>query len=138
MDHPQMKKRIITIVILCYLPLGCASLSGKARMEEFGRTMDAYEIAMRTSNFNAICRYVDSSAMSREDCLKRFGPIKLVDYRLTDMQVSPDRMKVHQEIEVGYYFLDRYVLQKIRYRQTWEYEKDRELWLLKNGPPAFK
>lgn len=106
-------------------------------MEKFGRTMDAYETAMRTSNFNAICHFVDPSAMSRQDCLHRFGDIRLVDYRLMDMQVPPDGMTVNQEIEVGYYFLDHYVLQKMRYKQTWAYEENRSQWRLENGPPAF-
>ena len=64
--------------------------------------------------------------MSRQECLKRFSNIRLADTRVTDSQASKDHMKVHQEIEVSYYFLDRYVLKKMRYRQTWQYLKDRD------------
>jgi hypothetical protein len=138
MDRIVMKNLIIVIAVICYLPLGCASLTEKAKMEQFGRTLDAYEAAMRISDLNAVCHFVNPAEMSRQDCLKRFGNIRMADSRVTDTQVSKDRMKVHQEIEVSYYFLDRYVLKKMRYRQTWQYLKDRDEWLLQNGPPVFK
>jgi hypothetical protein len=133
-----MKNLIIVIAVICYLPLGCASLAEKSKMEQFGRTLDAYEAAMRISDLNAVCHFVNPADMSRQDCLKRFGNIHLVDTRVTDEQVSKDRMKVHQEIEVSYYFLDRYYLKKMRYRQTWQYLKNRDHWMLQDGPPAFK
>jgi hypothetical protein len=138
MDRITMKNLIIVIVVICCLPLGCASLLEKSKMEQFGRTLDAYEDAMRISDFNAACRFVNPAQMSHQDCLKRFSNIHLADTRVTDTQVSKDRMKVHQEIEVSYYFLDRYVLKKMRYRQTWQYLKDRDQWLLQDGPPVFK
>lgn len=133
-----MKYRITVIVALCSLSLGCAAFSGQARMEQYGRTLDAYETAMRMSDFNTICKFVEPSAMSRQDCLNRFGAVKLVDYQMTAMQVSDDRLNVDQEIEVGYYSLNRYVLKKIRYEQSWHYLEERQEWFLENGPPSFK
>ena len=54
-----MKNRMVAIVLLCYLPLGCAFVSEKAKMEQYGRILDSYETAMRMSDFNALCQFVD-------------------------------------------------------------------------------
>ncbi len=133
-----MKSVICAIAVFCYLPMGCTTLSDQAKMEQYGRTLDSYEAAMRMSAFDAICQFVDPLAMPRQDCVKHFGNIKIVDYKVTHINLSEDHMNVHHEIEVGYYFLDHYVLKKIQYKQSWAYQKERNIWLLQNGPPLFE
>lgn len=133
-----MKKRMIAIVLLCCLPLGCAMVSEKAKMEQYARILDSYETAMRMSDFNALCQFVDPVAMPRQTCLKHFGDLKIVDYRVNHVEVSEDRMVVHQEIEVDYYFLNNYVLKSIGYQQSWKYRPASGNWLLQEGPPHFE
>ena len=133
-----MKNLIIVIAVSCCLPLGCAAISEQAKIEEYGRTLDSYESAMRMSDFDVICQFVDPVAMPRQDCVKQFGNIKIVDFKVTHMNVAEDHMKVHQEIEVGYYFLNHYVLKEIQFKQSWAYQEQRKIWLLQNGPPHFE
>jgi hypothetical protein len=132
-----MKNLIVIMAVCCCLPVGCAAFSKEAKKESFGRTMDFYETAMRISDLNAVCHFVDESAMSRQDCLKRFGNIKLVSFEIMDAQVDEESLDVRQEIRVGYHFLDHYQIKERQYGQTWHYDEDRKGWLLQNGPPAF-
>lgn len=133
-----MKNSLIAIAVLCLLPLGCATLSDQAKMEEYGRTMDAYETAMRLSDFNASCQYVDPVEMKRKDCLNRYENVKIVSYDVLGADVAQDKQEVDQTVEVEYYFLDRYVVKKTQYKQLWRYQKDRKTWILKTGPPLFQ
>lgn len=133
-----MKKRIVAIALLGGLLLGCALVSEKAKMEQYGRILDSYETAMRMSDFNAICQFVDPAGMPRRACLKQFDNLKIVDYRVNHMAVSEDRTVVSQEIEVDYYHLNDYVLKKISYDQSWKYRPSSGNWLLENGPPRFE
>ncbi len=107
-------------------------------MEEYERTMDAYDTAMHLSDFNAVCKYVDPSEMAQEDCLKRFDNLKIVSYDLLTLNVAGNKQEVSQKIEVEYYFLDRYVVRKIRYEQSWQYRQDSKTWILQTAPPIFK
>ena len=133
-----MKPTIVVSLLLAgWLVSGCAIVSEKAKMEEYGRILDSYETAMRTSDFNAICQFVDPAAMPRQTCLKQFGNLKIVDYRVNHVEISPDRAVVHQEIEVDYYYLDNYVLKHVAYAQSWKYQPASKKWLLQNGPPRF-
>jgi hypothetical protein len=133
-----MKKQIIAIAILCCLPLGCAAISDQAKKEEYGRTMDSYETAMRLSDFNAACKYIDPAEISRKDCLKRFDNLKVVSYNVLEVKVAEGEAQVTQTVEVEYYFLDRYIVEKIEYEQSWRYKKAVESWLLETGPPDFE
>jgi hypothetical protein len=133
-----MKNRILIVAVSCCLLLGCASFSNKAKMEKYGRTLDAYESAMRTSDLNAVCHFVDPSAMSREDCLTRFGDIKLVDYKVMDINVDEATMAVTQDINVSYHFLNNVRIKDLQFKQTWHYLEDSEQWLLEDGPPQFE
>jgi len=133
-----MKAIVIVMLLLSCLPVGCAVLSEQYKEDEYDRTMYAYETALQLSDFNAICQLVDPAAMSKKDCLERFGDNKVANYALTGMTVSEDRQNVQQEIEVEYYPLNNIVLKKIQFSQSWAYQKDDKRWILENGPPHFK
>ncbi|BBO70414.1 hypothetical protein DSCA_43440 [Desulfosarcina alkanivorans] len=133
-----MKHLSFAIVLFCFLPLGCAAISEQARLEEYGRTMDSYETAMRLSDFNAACQYVDPSAMSRSDCLNRYDNLKMVSYEVLRMNLSKDNREVTQTVDVEYYFLDRYIAKKLQYEQSWRYQEEEKTWVLNTGPPLFK
>ena len=54
------------------------------------------------------------------------------------VKVADDKQEVTQSIEVEYYFIDRYVVKKLQYEQSWRYQRDLENWLLQAGPPQFE
>ena len=130
-------KNMIIAVLIC-LPLGCASISEHAKMEAYDRNMDSYQIAMRLSDFNTVCKSVEPSEMGRKECLKRYENMKIVSYDVLGIKVSEDKLEVTQTIEAEYYFLDRYVVKKIEYEQSWRYMKETKSWLLQTGPPHFE
>jgi hypothetical protein len=133
-----MKNPMFVIVFFCCLPLGCAAISEQAKMKAYELTMDSYETAMRVSDFNAACRYVDPSEMDRNDCLKRYDRLKIVNYEVIAIDLADEKRVVNQTVEVEYYFLDRYIAKKKQYEQSWRYKEDGKSWILKTGPPQFK
>jgi hypothetical protein len=133
-----MKPLIIATTVFCCLSMGCAALSEKAKMEEYGRTMDSYEAAMRLSDFNATCQYLDPVIMDREDCLQRYENLRLVSYDVVGVNIAENKQEVTQSVDVEYYFLDRNVVKKIQFEQSWRYQADMQTWLLKTPPPHFQ
>ena len=130
-------KNMIIAVLIC-LPLGCASISEQAKMEAYDRTMDAYQTTMRLSDYNAACKYVDPAQMDRKDCLQQYEKVKIVSYDVRGVSVAEDKLEVTQTVEVEYFFVDRYVVKKIEYEQSWRYMKEMGSWLLQTGPPHFE
>lgn len=134
----KMKMWIIIVAISAGLLSGCVGFSEKSKLEKYGRTLDSYESAMRVSDLDALSHFVDPKAMSRQDCLNRFGEIKIVEYKVMDVQVDEEDMEVTQEIKVSYHFLNGIRLKDRTFSQTWHYLEDSEQWLLKDGPPQFE
>lgn len=132
-----MKKLILAMAIVSYLLMGCAKIAGQGKMEEFGRTMDSYETAMQLSDFHAACQNVDSTVMGRDECLQRYKNLKVVRYNVLAVNISDDKSEVKLAVEVQYFFLDRYVVKKIQFDQTWQYKEALKRWYLKTGPPVF-
>lgn len=133
-----MRLWIIVVTVSVGLLSGCAGFSNKSKLENYGRTLDSYESAMRVSDLDTVCHFVDPDAMSRQDCLDHFGEIKLVSYKVMDVKVDEENMNVTQEIKVSYHFLNGIRLKDRTFSQTWHYLEDSEQWLLKDGPPKFE
>ena len=118
--------------------LGCAVLSDKYKMEEYSRTIDSYETAMRVSDFNVVCQYMDPDLLSREDCVQCYQNVKIASYDVRSAKAADDNQKVDLKVEVSYFLLDRYVVNKIQFEQSWRYEEASKRWLLNTVPPNFK
>jgi hypothetical protein len=112
-------------------------LSEKYKMEEYGRTIDSYETAMRVSDFNVACQYMAPDVLSHEDCMQRYENVKIAGYNVRSAEVADDKQKVDLKVEVSYFLLDRYVVKKIMFQQSWQYEEASKRWLLKTVPPDF-
>ena len=125
-------------LLICCLPMGCATLSEKGKMEEFGRAMDSYETAMVVSDFNSACKQVDPTVMGRKECRQRYENVKIVSYDVLAVNVADDKRKVSQAVEVQFFFLDRYVLKKMQFDQSWHYDQNLKRWILQTEPPQFK
>ncbi|WP_319522923.1 hypothetical protein [uncultured Desulfosarcina sp.] len=128
----------ISVFLLCCLLSGCAMLSDKHKMEAYGRTIDSYETAMRISDFNVACQYMDPDVLSHEDCMQRYENVKIAGYNVNAAKVAEDKQKVDLKVELSYFLLDRYVVNKIKFEQSWQYEEKSKAWLLKTVPPDFK
>lgn len=107
-------------------------------MEEYGRTIDSYETAMRVSDFNVACQYMASDVLSYEDCLQRYENVKIAGYNVRSAKVAEDNQKVDLKVEISYFLLDRYVVNKMQIEQTWQYEEATKRWFLNTVPPNFK
>ena len=134
----KMRLWIIVVTVSVGLLSGCVGYSKKAKLEKYGRTLDTYESAMRVSDLDTLSHFVDPKAMSRQECLDRFGEIKIVGYKVMDVQVNEENMEVTQEIKVSYHPLNGIRLKDRTFSQTWHYLEDSEQWLLKDGPPKFE
>lgn len=133
-----MKNLIIIMAVLFYLPLGCAALQEQKKMKEYALTMDSYETAMRLSDFNAACRYVDPAELGHKDCLAQYENLKIVSYEVLGVNVAENKKEVAQTIEVEYFIIDRVLVKKIQYEQSWRYKENLEKWQLYIGPSHFE
>jgi hypothetical protein len=123
------------LVVLLLLPIGCATLEERSRMDKFRMISESFERSLRTSDFSTAARYLDASAKDNEPDLKRLRNFKIADYRVTRFDVSEDKLQITQDVELQYFRLNGNILHSTRYPQTWRFHPEQEIWLLQTGLP---
>ena len=130
-------KLTAALMILLLLPVGCATLAERSRMEKFRLISTSFERALRTSDYTEAAKYLDMPAADARPDLKRLQNYKIAEYKITRIHVSEDKQKISQDAELQYFRLNGTILHSTRYPQTWRYIPEREIWLLETGLPEF-
>jgi len=128
----------ICLIVLSFLFHGCSTLSNQYEKDEYERTMFDYDTAMQLSEFNVVCKFLDSAVMERDACLAHYDNLKIIEYEVLEVEVVEEKKKVTQSVVVDYHFRDQVVLKKVQYEQTWKYQEDVKTWLLQSEPPMFE
>lgn len=125
------------LMILILLPAGCATLADKSRMERFGLISESFERALRTSDYTGAAKYIDPSAAVPKPDFQKLRDFRIVEYKVTRINVSEDKQKITQEVELQYFRLNGNILHRTLYSQTWRFLPDEEVWMLQTGLPEF-
>ena len=83
-------------------------------------------------------QFLDPATIKEEIDFKKYENIKVVDYAVSDLIFSEDKINIIQTIEIQYYWRDNYVLKSIQDKQYWRYYKEDKIWLLQTCLPFFK
>ena len=125
------------LAILLLLPIGCATLAEKSRMEKFGLISESFERALRTSDYEGAAKYIDPSASVGKTDFQKLRNFKIVEYKIARIHVSENKMEITQDVDLQYFRLNGNILHDIIYPQTWNYKPEFEIWLLQTGLPDF-
>lgn len=130
-----MKKWTFFALLLCSLPSACSSLGASGRMEKFGQTSDAYEHALRMADYDKAAGFLDPTAPAPKSKIHRIKNYKIVDYKITHIDVSENKQQITQDVEFQYFRLNGNILHTARQSQTWRYQPEGKIWLLQSGLP---
>ena len=127
------------IVLLSLLVVGCASITDMQRIDKFEQTSDAYELAIRWSDFEMASSFLkdqqDPQISTQIENLKRF---KVTSYTVKRYIPSADNSQVLVIADVQFFKINGLIVKNISHRQLWEFDKDKESWVLTSGLPDLK
>ncbi len=127
------------IVLLSLLVAGCASVTEMHRIDKFKQTTEAYELAIRWSDFEMASTYLkdqkDPQVATQIENLKQF---KVTAYTVKRYIPSKDKTQVIMIADVQFFKLNGLILKNIIHRQFWELDKDKQSWVLTSGLPDLK
>lgn len=130
-----MKKSAFIAVLTCILFVGCAAMAGKNRLKIFSQINEAYEHALRMSDFDAAAKFLDPSAVKNTPDLQKMKGFKIVEYRITHIDVSENKQKITQDVELQYYRLNSNILRTTHDPQIWRFQQADNIWRLQTGLP---
>lgn len=134
-----MPTRILAIIIPVLLVSGCMSLPLFRKMEQLSETTQAYEQAIRWSEFDYAMVFLEPSEREAnppdESFYKR---IKVTAYKVKKTAFSDDETQAIQIVEISYYKIDNMIVKSFSDHQLWEWDTKDRRWYLKSGLPEFK
>ena len=134
-----MKHLRVAISLLALLIAGCASVPDLVRQTKFGRTVRAYEKAIRWSEFETAEVFLKDTAKEKKPPdLNKLKLIKVIEYEVKETALLKDQSRVLQVAEIQYYRDDSIVVKTVTDHQVWEYDATKKNWYLLSGLPDFK
>jgi hypothetical protein len=108
-------------------------------MNKFSEVSKAYGEAILWSHYEAANLYRKSGAAAGETTdFEKLKNIKVAMYDVMQVDLSEDKRRVNQVVEIKYYKLDNMIIKTVRDEQLWEYDSDEDRWYLSSGLPQFK
>lgn len=136
-DSRSLIGRIPLILLSIMLLVGCTGLAGKNRLNKFGEISKSYEQALEMSEYRKALKYLKISKGASPPGLNRLSNVKIVRYKVTQIDVSEDKRSIEQDVELEYFLLDRNVVKTANDHQVWKYEDEGNVWMLQTGLPVF-
>lgn len=132
-----MKKLLLFTLLVCCLPLACSSIRESSRLESFGKVTKDFEHALRMADYNKAAGFLDPKGPAPKSDVKKIKNYKIVDVKITHVDVSDDKLEITQDVEIQYFRLNGNILHTAHQSQTWRYQPDSEVWLLQSGLPEL-
>lgn len=133
---PSLK---LYLVLLILLVVGCASVTEMNKKDKFEQITNAYEIAIRWSDFDMASSFLkdqqDPKLASQIEHLKQF---KVTAYSVLRYIPSADKSQVLINADVQYFKKDGLIIKNYSHRQVWQYDQDKDIWYLTSGLPELK
>ena len=134
-----MKAATCVISLVSLLCVACSSVSHMIRLEAYDATASQYAKAVRWSDFDSASSFLQGTDIDqRFELIKELKRIKVTGYTVKMFEVSAEKDKVSQLVEIKYYTLTNPTLKSTLDHQHWEYDDSKERWYLVSGLPQFK
>ena len=130
-------RRSLSVLLLTLLILSCATLGEKVRLSKFDQTAEAYERTLKRSLYGSAQSFIDPAFRDDSIDYDTYKNVKVVDFGVTHVSISDDRLKVEQDVALQYFLLDRNIVKTIQYKQVWRYDEVKGDWFLHTPLPTF-
>jgi hypothetical protein len=134
-----MANKKFHIVVLSLLVVGCASVTEMQRIDKFEQTADAYELAIRWSDFEMASSFLkDQQDPQIAPLIENLKQFKVTAYTVKRYIPSADKSQVLIIADVQFFKINGLIVKNISHRQLWEFDKDKQSWFLTSSLPDFK
>jgi hypothetical protein len=129
-------KRALWAIFLCGVLLaGCASSFDFRREEIFEDSAKRYGRLIRWSDFENAKAYLAPVLSGSDTPLPK--KVRVTDYEVKQMAYAEGKRQVVQVVDISYYLEKDPRVKTLQDQQVWEFDSDKEVWLLKTGLPNF-
>jgi len=135
-----MNRRIIVIVLLIGLVIGCDSVKKfRDPMKAFDDANRAYRQAISWSEFVVAATFLKKEdEEKKEEQIEHLNQFKVTAYELRNLTMIEEDVRIRQVVKISYFKRDNLVVKTIADDQLWEYDPEQHTWHILSGLPKFK
>jgi hypothetical protein len=130
-----MKRAVWAIFVCGILFAGCASVFDFRREEVFEDSAKRYGRLIRWSDFETARSYLALAESGAKAPLPK--NVRVTDYEVKEMVYAEGKRRVLQVVDISYFLANDPRIKTLQDHQVWEFDSDKEAWLLKSGFPPF-
>jgi len=131
--------RLLGIICALVIATGCASLSQRNRLDQFGETSKAYGQMVFWSQYEEASAFRKPGLTEKDmDYFEQLKDFKVTAYNVKSMSPSDDKKQIRQVVVISYYRVDEVVVRTLRDQQLWIYDDTDEQWYLEGELPNFQ
>ena len=125
---------MLTMILGLFLLQGCATEEQNRKMDE---TLNLYASTIRWSDFLGARMFYDSPTLYQDVNFDKIKTIKVTGYDAKDVQSLKGGQQIRQNVVIRYYDTNVGSEHQLIDHQVWNYNEDKEVWLLSSKMPAF-
>jgi hypothetical protein len=134
-----MVKLKLFVILFAILAVSCTSVNEMKRMDKFEQITDAYELAIRWSDFDMASTFLkDQENPDIATQIENLKQYKVTSYTVKRYLPSADRSQILIIADVQFFKTNGLIVKNISHRQIWKYDKDNKNWFLASGLPDLK
>ena len=127
--------KIIVSLLLILLTYGCAS---DHKVKVLDDSLKVYSAAIRWGDFHGATKFFKNPALVNKVDFNKLKSIKVTSYNVVQTSMSNSGSQLNQIVIIRFYDSNDGREREITDKQLWEYNEERELWLLITPMPAFQ
>jgi hypothetical protein len=134
-----MYRKTIVTVLLAGLLAGCSTLKIKDPMKAFDKANRAYRNALSWSEYYVAATFLknDDEKIVQEQ-IEHLNQFRVTAYEPRMMDVVEEDVRIRQVVKISYFKKDSLVVKSIADDQMWDYDPQKNTWLLSTGFPPLK
>ena len=127
------------MVLLIGMLGACSTLKIKDPMQVFYEANRAYSHAIRWSEYVVAATFLkDETDAEKTSQIEHLSNFQVTDYEPRTFSVVEEDIRVRQVVKISYFRKDNLVVRSIADDQLWEYDPEKNTWLIVTGLPQLK
>ena len=135
----MIRSTFFTVVAIGLMAAGCSSLKITDPMKDFEDASRAYGQAVTWSEYVVAAAFLKSNDQGEKAvAIEHMNKFRVTAYEPRFLKVLEEDARIRQIVKISYFRKDNLIVKTISDDQLWEYDPERDSWVLTTGFPKLE
>ena len=134
----MIRSTFFTVVAIGLMASGCSSLKITDPMKDFEDASRAYGQAITWSEYVVAATFLKSDDQGEKAVdIEQMNKFRVTAYEPRFLKVLEEDARIRQIVKISYFRKDNLIVKTISDDQLWEYDTEKDSWVLTTGFPRL-